>query len=479
MRKAFDTFLLSEVSAEMAAKSGGLDPYRYECAHCGEDVRLAAVSSVSMVPHFRHRSGNNDVECENYLGQCGAISTDSRSRICKNERAEFYFDNRIKLFYLGLRLSDGEIAFNEQQKTTFELRAFAQEQAFFTLSINKRNFASDIPTMIPIQKFSYNYFLSNTINSVKRKYEVFKNCCSNAATFFKIQGNDSDYKAKQVRSSILYTNVPYLVVFQSQYSSPWDRSLPSDIKVDDTFRFETMGRKFLGKSLTIKAKTAFVDSLLMSWGYQLEASETLTLLWPPASLVDEVSLIRSNNAYLYSSFELEAYGNINVHSNDICRIANGISRVSVNARIKVYRKNAEIVIDEETRHSVSFDQIKIEEIPETAYTISDDSTHFLFNSSGVGPLTKGQSVFLTPDSVIRRYLFGYMNGCIYLPRRTEFTGERLLKDVLAYYKRTESFTWDDFDSIELSKTAFRYIESCEESGLINSAVKHFIEERRI
>ena len=62
MRKAYDTFLLSEVSAELAAKSGGLEPYRYECAHCGEEVRLAALSSISMVPHFRHRSGNNDVE---------------------------------------------------------------------------------------------------------------------------------------------------------------------------------------------------------------------------------------------------------------------------------------------------------------------------------------------------------------------------------------------------------------------------------
>lgn len=102
MRKAYDTFLLSEVSAEMAAKSGGLEPYRYECAYCGEEVRLATVSSINMVPHFRHLSGNNDVECENYLGQYGAISTDSQSRKSKNERAEFYFDISTKLFYLVL-----------------------------------------------------------------------------------------------------------------------------------------------------------------------------------------------------------------------------------------------------------------------------------------------------------------------------------------------------------------------------------------
>jgi|GEM_PF-2420823 hypothetical protein len=32
MRKAYDTFLLSEVSAGLAAKAGSFEPYRYECA---------------------------------------------------------------------------------------------------------------------------------------------------------------------------------------------------------------------------------------------------------------------------------------------------------------------------------------------------------------------------------------------------------------------------------------------------------------
>ena len=80
MRKAYDTFLQSEVSADLAATSGGLEPYRYECAHCGEEVRLAAAGSISMVAHFRHRSGNNDVGCENYLGQYGAIGSDNGIR---------------------------------------------------------------------------------------------------------------------------------------------------------------------------------------------------------------------------------------------------------------------------------------------------------------------------------------------------------------------------------------------------------------
>lgn len=244
MRKAYDTFLLSEVSADLAANAGSFEPYRYECAHCGEEVRLAAAGSTSMIAHFRHRSGNSDVECEYYLGQYGAFSTDARSRKSKNERAEFYFDSNSKMFYLGLRFSDEEISAYEQLSTIFELRIASQSQTCYSLRINSRNFAPDAQRMIPLEKFSYNYFLSNTLNGVKRKYEVFNNSVSNAATFFKLQSGNSGYRAKLVRSSILYTNTPYFIAFhsQSKYFSPIDASLPSEIKVDDTFTFETMGK---------------------------------------------------------------------------------------------------------------------------------------------------------------------------------------------------------------------------------------------
>lgn len=476
MRKAYDTFLQSEVSAELAAKSGSLEPYRYECVHCGEEVRLAAVGSKWVVPHFRHRSGNNDVECEKYLGQYGAINTDSCLRKSKNERSEFYFDNNTKMFYLGLRFSDSEITVYEQLTTCFELRSSVQEQAFFTLRINNKNFDPDAPRMIPIEKFSYNYFLSNTFNGVKRKYELFNRNSSSAPTFFKIQGNDSNYKAKLIRSAVLYTNVPYFVAFQSQYSFPQDCYLPSDIKVDDTFQFETMGRKFLGKVLTIKDKTTHIDSLVTLWGYQLESSETLTLLWPPAAQINEVSTIDSNYAFLFSSFELEAHGNINVHSGDIKKIASGISKVSVNLRIKVYRKNAEIIIDKGKKYFSTFDVFPVTERYENTYTVPDGSTYYLFNRSGVTSLSKGQLVSLTPGSVIRHYRFGYLDSLVYSLQQDKLSGKQLLNDILAHYKRTECFSIDDFDSPELSEVAFQYIKKCIESGLINSAVKHFIKE---
>lgn len=477
MRKAYDTFLLSEVSADLAAKAGSFEPYRYECAHCGEEVRLAAVGSTNMVPHFRHRSGNSDVECEYYLGQYGAFSTDARSRKSKNERAEFYFDSNTKMFYLGLRFSEDEISAYEQLSTTFELRVASQAQPFYSLRINGKNFTSDVQRLIPLEKFSHSYFLSNTLNGVKRKYEVFNNNTTNAATFFKMQVDDSGYRAKLVRSSVLYTNIPYFIAFssQSQYWSPVDVPLPSEIKVESTFKFETMGRRFIGKVLTITAKTAQIDSLLSSWGYQLEAAEALTLLWPPAILSEDISLISSDVAYLYSTFELQAHGNINVHSEDISRITDGLTKVVVKPRIKVYKKNAELMLETCELESDTYDKLTVARRVEKDFQVADDSS-FMFNRSGVLPLSKGVAAQMTPNSEVRHYTNGYLDGIIAPPKQAALTGESLLQDALMYYKRAEAFNWDNYESLDLSQTAFQYIEGCVKSGLINSAVKYFIEE---
>ncbi|ACL18694.1 hypothetical protein Dhaf_0628 [Desulfitobacterium hafniense DCB-2] len=479
MRKAYDTFLLSEVSADLAAKAGSFEPYRYECAHCGEEVRLAAVGSTSMVPHFRHRSGNSDIECEYYLGQFSAI-TDARSRKSKNERAEFYFDSNTKMFYLGLRFSEDEISAYEQLSTIFELRVASQAQPFYSLQINGRNFTSDMQRLIPLEKFSYSYFLSNTLNGVKRKYEVFNNVANNAATFFKMQVGDSDYRAKLVRSAVLYTNIPYFIAFQSQshHWSPIDIRLPREIRVESTFKFETMGRKFLGKILTITAKTAQIDSLLFSWGYQLESSEKLTLLWPPAILSEDISIINADTAYLYSTFELQAHGNINVHSEDITKIVDGLTKIAVKPRIKVYKKNAELMLETCERETDTHINILVARTVEKNYRVPDDVS-FLFNRSGVLLLSKGVTVQMTPDSEVRHYTNGYLDGIVAPSEQAMLVGESLLQDALIHYKRMETFNWADFKSLDLSQIAFQYIEDCEKSGLINSAAKHFIEEGRI
>jgi hypothetical protein len=477
VRKAYDTLLQSEVSADLAARSGGFEMYRYECVHCSEEVRLAAATSTSMVPHFRHRSGNNDIECEKYLGQYGAINPDYNSRNSRNERAEFYFDSNTKMFSLGLCFNENEIAMYQEANAVFEMRVSTREQAFYTLSINDRNFLPDMQRAVPIEKFSFSYYLSNTLNNINRKYNLFKKDAT--PIFFKIQGDSSTYRAKMVRSTILYTGVTYFVARQTQYSLPQDYYLPSEIETLSAFRFETMGRKFLGKILTIKNKTTSVDSLVTSWGYQLEASETLTLLWPPASQRNDIAITNSGYVYLFSSFILEPHGNINVHPEDIKRCTDDVSRVSIYSKVKVYRKNAEIEISNEKTASVSYDALPITETYTSVYEVPDDNIYYLFNQSGVTTLSQGQEIFLTPGSFVRSYQHGYLDEIIYPERRYGLTGESLLKDILAHYKRTEPLSLDAFASLEFSELALTYIEKCIEAGVINSAAKRLIEEGRL
>ncbi|CUH95392.1 hypothetical protein P22_1462 [Propionispora sp. 2/2-37] len=473
MRIAYDTVLQSEVSA-LAAKSGGFEPYRYECACCGEEVHVAAPNSTSRVPHFKHRNGNNDVACENYLGQYGAISIDSRSRKSNRERVEFYYKNSNKTFCLGLCFSAVGIQHYEQQNVDFEIRTDESEPPFYTIPINTLYFAPDVPTMISLNKFSFCYYLANTLNGTKRKYDFFR--FGNTPTFFKVQGNDSDFKAKLVRSTVLFNNVQYFVIFQNKDLTPQISRFPDEMQVNETFCFETMGLKFLGMTLSIPKKTDEIDRLLNNWGYQLEASETITPLWPPAPVIDDVSMVTSNKVFLFTSFALQAHGNINVHSTDILEVNYDISRVLVKKRTKICKKNAEIVIDKGESPIYAYNQISTSETAKVSFTIPDNGSWFLFNRSGVGSLKNGQVVYLTPESVIKRYESNYPTRIIYLCRQKELVNEKLLEDILMHCKRTEKLDLNQFMLLALNNTASQYIDKCSVSGYINSVAKQFIME---
>lgn len=474
MHKAYDTILQSEVSADLAAQNRSFEPYRYECACCGQEVYIAATHSAKMVPHFKHRNGNNYIECEIYVGRFGAINIDSRSRKSNRKIVEFYFEKNTKTFNLGLCFSIEEIKTYEQSNVMLELRSTVVDRAFYTLMINRANFAPNIMTLIPINKFSFSYFLSNTFNRTACEYDFFRS--DNTPLFFKLKANDSNYKAKLVRSKVLYTNVSYFVVFQSQYSQLKEISFFNGICVEDKFLFETMGKKFLGIVLTIKNRTVQIEKFLSYWGYQLEASEILTLLWPPSVLTEDVSTINSDYVFLYSSFELQAHGNINVHSEDFYRVTNDVSKVSVKTKTKVFKKNAEITIDKSEKHSSDFNEIPLTESSASIYTVGNNGTYYLFNHFGVKRLSEGQSVSLTPQDEIRHYDFGYLTSRIYPRLQEELAGEYLLADILSHYRRTEVFDKSVLSSCVFSETASQYIKKCETSGLINTMVKQFIEE---
>ena len=113
MDKAFDSVFQREVDALELSKS--IEPlygtqFRYQCLCCGEEVFLAAAESSEKSPHFRHRRGNNDIECERYLGQPGALEHYVSIRKHTMDSIGFCFNIDHMTFEISLTLSDKDIS---------------------------------------------------------------------------------------------------------------------------------------------------------------------------------------------------------------------------------------------------------------------------------------------------------------------------------------------------------------------------------
>ena len=120
MDKAFDAVLQSEVDAAVIAKTSYCflgERFRYQCLCCGEEVYLAAADSSERSPHFRHRKGNNDTECERYLGQLDTAEHFAFLRKHKQGHIEFYFNRDRMTFEICAFLRKKNFR-NMRKKTT-------------------------------------------------------------------------------------------------------------------------------------------------------------------------------------------------------------------------------------------------------------------------------------------------------------------------------------------------------------------------
>lgn len=480
MQKAYDTILADYVDAESAAQNGGSEPYRYECACCWEEVHLCAADSKNLVTHFRHRNGNNNVECENYLGNSSLIINNALSRREIRDKIEFYYLNDTKMFNIGVKFSVEQISAFEQNGASFQVKNEYSSKPDISILIKNSRFLPNVSELIPMITFSWKYYVSISNESIQHKYEVFHKDGHGYLypSFFKIQADadDNNFKAKLIRSETLYTNTLYLLIFPHQYN---DLYFQSDVMIRDKFKFKTMDRDFSGVVIMFTQKSIKTEELLKKWKYKLETSETLLLLWPPSSQVNESIYINAKCAYMFSSFELKAHGNINVFSEDIVNFENGISKVTIKGRTKVYKKNAELFLNKNEVINNEYDEFSVTRASLKNYVAPDNST-YLFNRYGVSLISKGMSVTLIKENEIRHYLFGYLD-CIVtaLNDSKALVCDHLLHDILIHYKRTEAFNWNDFDALNLSTVAFQYMELCKKTGRINSAVKFFIKEGRI
>ena len=142
MDKAFDVLFQSEVDAMAVARTSSHtygERFRYQCICCGEEVYLAAADSTIKSPHFRHRRGNNETDCERYLGQQGALEHYLSIRKHSKEHIGFYFNIEQKVFEISLTLSSEEIDKTHADGGKLSLYVKYYTQAFFTMPINNMN----------------------------------------------------------------------------------------------------------------------------------------------------------------------------------------------------------------------------------------------------------------------------------------------------------------------------------------------------
>jgi hypothetical protein len=176
---------------------------------------------------------------------------------------------------------------------------------------------------------------------------------------------------------------------------------------------------------------------------------------------------------------MQAHGNVNVNSTDIVKLEKGVSRISINKQTKIYKKNAELMLDKHGDFADEYDVLMVAQETSKKHLSPDDNT-YLFNSSGISPMSKGMSVILTFTDEVRHYSFGYLDRIVTAIRKNHtYDNERILQDIMMFYKREEDFIWSDYESLSLTPTTLQYIETCEKIGKINSAVKRFIKEGRI
>jgi hypothetical protein len=150
MLEAYDTQLETVVSADEAAINGDIGYYRYECACCGEEVNIAAVGSSSVVTHFRHKSGNNDIDCEKYLGGLGQRYYEKSTN---GGNIELYFDEQQKTFQLSIAFSEAALQEHEKANSSLYIANTSETSCggiitirppFFQTAISKNTFIPNV-----------------------------------------------------------------------------------------------------------------------------------------------------------------------------------------------------------------------------------------------------------------------------------------------------------------------------------------------
>lgn len=476
MNKAYDAVFQIEVDAEEVAKTSYQtvgNRFRYQCLCCEEEVYLAAADSTIKAPHFRHRRGNNDIDCERYLGQPGDVERYVSIRKHSKEHIGFCFNIEQMTFECFVMFDANEIG--EFAKNAKKLSLYSKDYShpFFEVPINRGNLIPNSANFFTLNDYANDYYVSIDFGASKVKYaDVIKR--NGRLNIYRINQNDSHYK--RITSNVLYTKCSYIAVSEDEECIDELVDL-QDIELDGVaLSFITLGRRFYAIRFRIHYADYLVKLFFQKHELKIETSESLSVLWPPMFSKDSLLVSESDTIYISSSFDLIPHGNVDSNAILINRMEDSVFEVAFHDKVTICEKNVECrVVKEEWTPTEELSP----EIPVTyanKYLVPEIYDYYMFDKNGCSRLIAGSKVYLSGSDRIVGYKNGHIKAFVFAEPEESINKKMLIDDIIKYHPRSELFEPDDFMDIEADEVVLSYIESCYRSGKINTVIKQFIKE---
>ena len=475
MDKAFDAILQSEVDAAVIAKTSNCfleERFRYQCLCCGEEVYLAAADSSERAPHFRHRKGNNDTECERYLGQLDTVERIGLLRKHKQGDIEFYFNRDRMTFEICASFTEEELQSHEEENNRLMVSSKYCTNPFLSIPLSKEVFVPSRKTYFTITEFSTQYIVSFDSGFNKCTYQdVMRD--TKKINIFRVGMQDEH--CKHQTSSLLYTNTEYIGISENEETMQELTSLEYVIS-EDLFSFATENRVFYGLKFSVKQAEFSVRHFFQKHDYQIETSESFSILWPPVYVRNSRSICTGDTVYVHSSFELIPHGNINEDETFIQEIDRDILKLHVDDEVIIYEKNIDICIRKEMELGIETVLEEPVTIYSDRYTVLEQYDYFLFDQNGCTRLIPGSNVYLSESDRIVGYKNGHIKVYVHACPKEKMDTGQLINDMVKYHPQSETFEPDDFMDITTDETVLVYLENCYRSGRINTVVNRYIKE---
>lgn len=475
MLQAFDTLLQRTVDAEMVAKNGIDEPFRYECLCCGEEVYVAAAKSIKKAAHFRHRRGNSDRDCELYLGRMGIDGAQIAARKRAHTRAEIYYDIEQRVFYVGILFPEEKLREFENKSCALELFSAYNLPPYESVKINQHNFAPDSMVLFPLKLTTNDCNIGISGINYRVRHEILYN--NDFPTFFKIPvREDAERRAKRIVGGKVYTTTPYYIIAKDWNTIQKIAKYRECVSVGPIDEIETFGSTVYGTNLRIISANAELTDLFSYFNFDLEISQHVVQLWPPMYSVDGSLCANERTVYLRSTFELVAHSNISCEK-DAIKAFEGLFKVDLSHPIQIRYGNVDIQIEQQECLTLPSKET-CKQIVAKKVDVTEAGCFYLIDGDGYRELPVG-SHFITESSKIIRYQSNYPIAVFEHPGFITPSRIELLREVLSYYKVTIPFDEQLIVGCNLSAVAQSYIEECRIMNRINEKALELIKAGRV